>query len=55
MIGFTNPGETVAHHIGIYLGHQVMVDAPDSGGVVRLDSLTSPYYRSQLWTVVRYR
>jgi cell wall-associated NlpC family hydrolase len=54
LIGFTNPGESVAHHVGIYLGGNQMVDAPESGTTVRIDSLTSAYYQAQQWRVVRY-
>lgn len=54
LISFTNPGETVAHHIGIYLGNGQMIDAPESGELVRVDSLASAYYRSQQWRAVRY-
>lgn len=54
LIGFTDPGATSAHHIGIYLGGNQMVDAPDSGSVVRIDSLATPYYQQQLWRVARY-
>jgi cell wall-associated NlpC family hydrolase len=53
LIAFTNPGAPAAHHIGLYAGGGQMVDAPESGGVVRLDPLTSAYYQSQIWTVVR--
>lgn len=54
LISFTNPGESVAHHIGIYLGNNQMIDPPQSGELVRIDSLTSGYYQSQQWRVVRY-
>ncbi|HZC72731.1 MAG TPA: NlpC/P60 family protein [Jatrophihabitans sp.] len=54
LISFTNPGETVAHHIGIYLGNDQMINAPESNAVVRIDSLNTPYYRSQVWRAVRY-
>jgi cell wall-associated NlpC family hydrolase len=53
LIAFTNPGETAAHHIGLYAGGGQLVDAPESGGTVRLDTLNSAYYQSQIWTVVR--
>ena len=54
LISFTAPGESVAHHIGIYLGNGQMIDAPESGEPVRIDALTSGYYASQQWRVVRY-
>jgi cell wall-associated NlpC family hydrolase len=53
LIAFTNPGESVAHHIGIYVGNDQMIDAPQSGEFVRIDSLTSGYYQSQQWKVAR--
>jgi cell wall-associated NlpC family hydrolase len=53
LIAFTNHGETAAHHIGLYAGGGQMVNAPDSGSFVRLDSLSSAYYQDQIWTVVR--
>ncbi|HEU0229189.1 MAG TPA: C40 family peptidase [Burkholderiaceae bacterium] len=31
-------------HMGIYLGHGRFINAPSSGGVVRIDSLNSRYY-----------
>jgi cell wall-associated NlpC family hydrolase len=54
LIGFTDPGATVAHHIGIYLGHDRLLNAPESDASVRIDSLATPYYRSQNWRAVRY-
>jgi len=55
LISFTNPGESVAHHIGIYLGGGQMIDAPESGELVRVDSLSDSYWQTQQWRVVRYR
>lgn len=54
LISFTDPGSTIAHHIGIYLGHEQLLNAPESNEVVRVDSLDTPYYRGQSWRVVRY-
>jgi cell wall-associated NlpC family hydrolase len=54
LISFTNPGEHVAHHIGIYLGDDQLLNAPESGATVRVDSLDTPYYRGQSWRAVRY-
>jgi cell wall-associated NlpC family hydrolase len=42
-----------AHHAGIYVGSQRFVHAPSTGGVVRLDSLTSKYWSRQSWIVRR--
>jgi len=55
LIGFTNPGESIAHHVGIYLGHNQMISAPESNAKVRVDDLTSGYYQAQQWRVVRLR
>jgi cell wall-associated NlpC family hydrolase len=54
VISFTHPGETVAHHIGIYAGAGRMVNAPQSGGRVRVESLATDYWKGQLWRAVRY-
>lgn len=54
LIGFTNPGETIAHHVGIYLGDHQLLNAPESNSVVRIDSLNNAYYRGQVWRAVRY-
>jgi cell wall-associated NlpC family hydrolase len=54
LISFTDPGASVAHHIGIYLGSDRLLDAPESNENVRIDSLATPYYRTQRWRAVRY-
>ncbi len=54
LISFTNPGESTAHHIGIYIGNNQMIDAPQSGELVQVESLTSSYYQAQQWRAVRY-
>ena len=55
LIAFTDPGLpiTESHHIGIYVGNNQMVDAPESGALVRIDDLTTPYYQAQQWQVAR--
>ena len=55
LIAFTDPGLPLrqSHHIGIYLGNNQMVDAPESGALVRVDDLTTPYNRSQQWQTAR--
>jgi cell wall-associated NlpC family hydrolase len=55
LIAFTDPGLPLrqSHHIGIYLGDNQMVDAPESGALVRVDDLTTSYYRSQQWQTAR--
>lgn len=54
LISFADHGNPVAHHVGIYLGGGKMINAPESGALVRIDSLTTSYYRSQDWRAVRY-
>jgi cell wall-associated NlpC family hydrolase len=54
LISFTDPGTSSAHHIGIYIGHDQLLNAPESNAYVRVDSLATPYYRSQSWRAVRY-
>lgn len=55
LIGFTNPGSSAAHHVGIYIGGNKMIDAPQSGELVSIHNLTSSYYQAQRWRVIRYR
>ena len=38
-------------HMGIYLGDGRFINAPSSGGQVRVDSLDSPYYRKHFQSV----
>lgn len=52
VIGFalgTDP--TNFDHIGIYLGHDEMIDAPETGEVVQVQSLATSYWRSVPWSV----
>ena len=42
-----------ANHAGIYVGSGRFVHAPSTGGVVRLDSLTSNYWSTQFFIVRR--
>ncbi len=53
VIAFTDPGEIEAHHIGIYIGGEQMIDAPESGELVRVDALNTSYYQGQTWAVAR--
>jgi cell wall-associated NlpC family hydrolase len=46
-------GGEILSHVGIYLGNGRFVHAPSSGGVVRVASLDSPYYRLHLIAVGR--
>jgi cell wall-associated NlpC family hydrolase len=54
VISFTRAGEDVAHHIGIYLGDDRLLNAPETGSVVRVDNLSSPTWKKQLWRAARY-
>jgi cell wall-associated NlpC family hydrolase len=54
LISFTDPGSTIAHHVGIYLGGNQLLNAPESNADVRVDSLATPYYHGQTWRAVRY-
>lgn len=54
VISFTRPGESVAHHIGIFVGGGQMINAPQAGGRVRIESLETDYWRGQRWRAVRY-
>lgn len=38
-------------HMGIYLGNGRFINAPSSGGQVRIDSLDNPYYRRHFQSV----
>ena len=58
VLAFNDPGSTFLHHTGIYVGvmngHPTMINAPESGSVVRYDDLSSSYYQSEGWTIRRY-
>ena len=45
-------GDT-ANHAGIFVGNNRFVHAPSTGGVVRLDSLTSKHWAAQVFVVRR--
>ncbi|MDQ1245815.1 MAG: hypothetical protein QG597_182 [Actinomycetota bacterium] len=53
LISFTRPGESVAHHIGIYAGAGRMIHAPQTGSVVSVESLSTPHWKGQSWRAVR--
>lgn len=48
---FFNTLGTPNSHMGIYLGNGRFINAPSSGGQVRIDSLDSPYYRKHFQSV----
>jgi cell wall-associated NlpC family hydrolase len=54
VVSFTRPGEAEAHHVGIYVGSGLMVDAPQTGRDVRVEALWTPYWQGQTWRAVRY-
>jgi cell wall-associated NlpC family hydrolase len=43
------------HHTGIYIGNGKMVHAPHTGSTVRVQSITSGYYRKQWYTARRIK
>lgn len=49
----TNGGRRVSH-AGIYVGDNRFVHAPSTGGKVRIDSLTSPYWSKAYLQAKRY-
>jgi cell wall-associated NlpC family hydrolase len=47
-IVFFNTTSQPNSHAGIYLGNTFFVHAPSSGGVVRVDSYTNPYWQARI-------
>ena len=47
LVFFNTSGQPNSHS-GIYLGDTFFVHAPSTGGVVRVDSLTNPYWQPRL-------
>jgi hypothetical protein len=47
LVFFATGAGTAPSHVGIYIGEDRFVHAPSSGGVVRVDHLSSSYYRSR--------
>lgn len=45
LVFFATGGGRIPSHVGIYIGDGRFVHAPASGGVVRVDELSSDYYR----------
>jgi hypothetical protein len=43
---FTHPGESVSHHVGIYMGNGRMIHAPQTGDWVRISAI-SAYHRRE--------
>jgi cell wall-associated NlpC family hydrolase len=42
------------HHVGIYMGGGKFLHAPHTGDVVKISSLSEPYYRAQFAGARRY-
>lgn len=53
LIAFADPGSGTYHHIGIYLGGNQLVHAPDFGQSVTVTTLTGAYWATQTWRAVR--
>lgn len=53
VISFTEPGQSQAHHIGIYLGNGKLLHAPDIGQTVKVSDLGSSYWQQQTWNIRR--
>lgn len=47
---FFNTLGTPNSHVGIYIGKQQFINAPSSGGRVRIDSLDNPYFAKRFET-----
>ncbi|MBX6966125.1 peptidoglycan endopeptidase [Alcaligenes faecalis] len=47
---FFNTLGTPNSHVGIYIGKQQFINAPSSGGRVRIDSLDNPYFSKRFET-----
>ena len=59
LIAFRYKGATTYHHIGIYAGTDAggvpqMIHAPDVGGFVEQVSLSTTYWQSMDWRIVRF-
>lgn len=52
---FFNPADHGYTHIGIYVGQDRFVHAPNEGGTVRLDLLTNPYWEKHYAGAKRVR
>ncbi|MGL4767630.1 MAG: C40 family peptidase [Formosimonas sp.] len=54
LVFFNTSGQPNSHS-GIYLGDTFFIHAPSTGGVVRVDSLTNPYWQPRLIGARRIR
>ncbi len=52
---FANTYKRGVSHVGIYMGEGKFVHAARSGVGVRVDSLSSKYYRSKFWGARRVK
>lgn len=50
---FFNTLGNAASHVGIYIGQGQFVNAPSSGGKVRIDSLENPYFKQRFSSASR--
>lgn len=46
LVMFKRAGSSTVHHVGIYAGNGQMIHSPNTGSVVRYDSITSGYYNN---------
>lgn len=54
VVFFATSGGRKVSHAGIYVGEGRFVHAPSSGGTVRLDSLSSPYWQKAYLNAKRF-
>ncbi len=55
IVGFYNlDNDNTWDHIGIYIGNGDMIDAPQTGSVVRVDNLATSYWEGVQWDVRRF-
>jgi cell wall-associated NlpC family hydrolase len=52
---FFNTSSQPNSHSGIYIGDNYFVHAPSSGGVVRVDSLSNPYWQPRIYVIRRVK
>lgn len=46
LVMFKRAGSSSVHHVGIYAGNGQMIHSPNTGNVVRYESITSGYYNN---------
>jgi cell wall-associated NlpC family hydrolase len=50
---FFEPTASGPGHVGMYIGGTEFIQAPHTGDVVKISSLTEPFYRSEFVGAVR--